>query len=359
VSVRAELLAWYGAHRRDLPWRRTGDPYAIWVSEVMLQQTQVAAVLPYFERFLARFPTPAALAEADEDAVLAAWSGLGYYRRVRHLREGARQVVARHRGAVPEDLASLRALPGIGAYTAGAIASIAFGREEPVLDGNVRRVLARWTADPGEGGDARFWALARTLVPGPRPGDWNQALMELGATVCTPKDPDCARCPVRARCRAHATGTPERFPRARPRKPSRTVRVEVALIEHDGAVLLERGGTGGPLRGKWDLPAAEAGGEALAGEALRAALRERHGIDVVPGPLGRPALHTILDRRLRLCVIRCAWPQRGRQRGMEPGAGLRWMVAEALDATPVSGATRKVLRANLVRATSSAGGRAL
>ena len=259
MSRRADLLAWYDATRRDLPWRRTRDPYAIWVSEVMLQQTQVAAVLPYWERFLARFPTPAALAEADEDAVLAAWSGLGYYRRVRHLREGARQVVERHGGSVPPSLDALRALPGIGPYTAGAIASIAFGCEEPVLDGNVRRVLARWTADKGEGGDARFWTLARTLVAGPRPGDWNQALMELGAAVCTPVAPDCARCPVAASCRAHATGAPEDFPRARPRKPSRTVRVEVALIEREGAVLLERGGAG-PLRGKWDLPAVETTG---------------------------------------------------------------------------------------------------
>ena len=352
MTLRDALLAWYRAHRRDLPWRHTRDPYAIWVSEVMLQQTQVAAVLPYFERFLARFPTPAALADADEDAVLAAWSGLGYYRRVRHLREGARQVVARHGGVLPEDPAALRALPGIGPYTAGAIASIAFGQAEPVLDGNVRRVLARWTADTGEGGDARFWAQARTLVAGPDPGDWNQALMELGATVCTPQSPACAPCPVSAHCRARATGTPEAFPRARPRKPSRTVRVEVALIERDGAVLLERHGSGGPRRGKWDLPAAETPGETLAGEALQAALRARHGIHVIPGALGRPALHTILDRRLRLAVVRCAWTQRDG----EPGPGLRWMPAGALDATPVSGATRKVLRANPI---SSAGGRAL
>ncbi|HEX5043914.1 MAG TPA: A/G-specific adenine glycosylase [Candidatus Polarisedimenticolaceae bacterium] len=353
MSRRADLLAWYRAHRRDLPWRRTRDPYAIWVSEVMLQQTQVAAVLPYFEPFLARFPTPAALAEADEDAVLAAWSGLGYYRRVRHLREGARAVVMRHAGALPRQRDALRALPGIGPYTAGAIASIAFGLEEPVLDGNVRRVLARWTADAGEGGDARFWDLARSLVAGPDPGDWNQALMELGATVCTPQAPRCAECPVSRPCRARATGAPEDFPRPRPRKPSRTVSVEVALIERDGAVLLERKGSGGPLRGKWDLPAVETGGgEALAGEALRAALRARHGIDVVPGTVGRPAVHTILDRRLRLAVVRCTWGQRD----VDPGPALRWMAREALDATPVSGATRKVLRAN---ATSAAGGRAL
>ena len=356
MSLRSDLLAWYDRMRRDLPWRRTRDPYAIWVSETMLQQTQVAAVLPYFERFLARFPTLADLAAAEEDAVLAAWSGLGYYRRVRHLQEGARRVMEGHGGTVPQDPAALRALPGVGPYTAGAIASIAFGREEAVLDGNVRRVLARWTADPGEGGDARFWQLARSLVAGPRPGDWNQALMELGATVCTPQAPACGRCPVPAHCRAHRSGSAADFPRARPRKPSRTVQVEVALIEREGAVLLERQGAGGPLRGKWDLPAVETGGmHALVGEAVRTALRERHGIDVLPGTLGRPASHTILNRRLRLAVVRCAWPQRE----PAPGSGLRWMAAGELDATPVSGATRKVLRANLVRATSSAGGRAL
>jgi A/G-specific adenine glycosylase len=318
----------------------------------MLQQTQVAAVLPYWERFLARFPTVAALAAAEEDDVLAAWSGLGYYRRVRQLRDGARQVLACHEGAVPPDPAALRALPGIGAYTAGAIASIAFDRPEPVLDGNVRRVLARLTADPGDGGDAPFWTMARDLVAGPRPGDLNQALMELGATVCTPAAPRCVDCPIASHCRGLATGTPAAFPRAKRRKPSRTVRVEVALVERDGAVLLERGGSGGPLRGKWDLPAVELSGrEPLHGEALRLALRGRHGVDVVPGALGRPATHTILDRRLRLTVVRCAWPQ-----GSVPGPLLRWMEADALEATPVSGATRKVLRGN---ATSSATARAL
>jgi A/G-specific adenine glycosylase len=353
MSLRSDLLTWYAAHRRDLPWRRTRDPYAIWVSEVMLQQTQVATVLPYWERFLARFPTVEALASAEEDDVLAAWSGLGYYRRVRHLREGARRVLACHDGALPQDPQALRALPGIGAYTAGAIASIAFGRPEPVLDGNVRRVLARLTADAGTGGDAGFWELARSLVAGPRPGDLNQALMELGATVCTPQNPGCDACPVAAHCRGLASGSPSSFPAPRPRKPSRTVRVEVALVLRSGAVLLESQGSGGPLRGKWDLPAVETREvPPLAGGAVRAALRERHGIEVVPGAVGRPATHTILDRRLRLTVVWCAWPQ-GREL---PGLRLRWMDAGALDETPVSGATRKVLRGNAI---SSATGRAL
>ena len=352
MSLREDLLAWYDAHRRDLPWRRTRDPYAIWVSEVMLQQTQVATVLPYWERFLSRFPTLSVLAAAEEDDVLAAWSGLGYYRRVRHLREGARRVLACHDGAVPQSMDALRALPGIGAYTAGAIASIAFDLPEPVLDGNVRRVLARLTADRGEGTDARFWAQARTLVAGPRPGDLNQALMELGATVCMPQNPRCDACPVAAHCRGFASGTPEVFPSPRARKPSRSVRVEVALVVRTGSVLLERQGSGGPLRGKWDLPAVELGEvPPLAGEALRTALRERHGIHVVPGALGRPATHTILERRLKLTVVRCAL-----QEWEEPGPGLRWMDPGALDATPVSGATRKVLRGNAI---SSATGRAL
>jgi A/G-specific adenine glycosylase len=353
LRLREALLAWYGEHRRDLPWRRTRDPYAIWVSEVMLQQTQVAAVLPYWERFLARFPTVAALAGASEDDVLAAWSGLGYYRRVRDLRAGAIQVLACHEGAVPREPEALRALPGIGAYTAGAIASIAFDRPEPVLDGNVRRVLARWTADPGEGGDARFWALARALVEGPRPGDWNQALMELGATVCTPQAPRCPECPIAGECRGLASGTPEAFPRPRPSKPSHTIRVEVALIEQEGAVLLEEKGSGGPLRGRWDLPAAEVTGrEPVVGEALRKALRRRHAMAIVPGALQGRAMHTILNRRLRLELVRCVWPQPPR----DPGPRLRWMEAGALDRTPVSGATRKVLEGI---ASSSATARAL
>lgn len=225
AACRSALLAHFERHGRDLPWRRSRDPYAIWVSEVMLQQTRVETVIPYYTRFLERFPTPRALADAPLESVLAAWAGLGYYRRARLLHAGARAVVAQHGGVLPGDVKALRALPGVGDYTAGAIASIAFGLPEPVVDGNVERVIARLFAlrgDPRRAPTrARLWALARRFADCDRPGDVNQALMDLGATVCLPVHPRCLLCPVRRFCAAHAQGDPERYPERRPRIPVR------------------------------------------------------------------------------------------------------------------------------------------
>ncbi|HEY1908255.1 MAG TPA: A/G-specific adenine glycosylase, partial [Myxococcaceae bacterium] len=210
AELRAALLRWYDAQARDLPWRRTRDPYRIWVSEVMLQQTQVSVVLPYWTAFLARFPDLDSLARASLDDVLAAWRGLGYYARARNLHRAAVAVVERHAGGLPDDVDALRALPGFGRYTVGAVASIAFGKEVPLVDGNVARVLARLAGLEGPTGDAgrekQLWALAEALVQGERPGDWNQALMELGATVCRQEQPTCLLCPVRAHCGALASG---------------------------------------------------------------------------------------------------------------------------------------------------------
>ena len=195
-GIAPALLGWYDRERRDLPWRRTRDPYAVWVSEVMLQQTRVATVVDYYTRFMHRFPSLQALAEAAEDDVLKIWQGLGYYRRARALLAGARAVVAKHAGRLPAEPARLRELPGVGPYTAGAIASIAFGVREPVVDGNVTRVLCRLYALAGDPERAplpqRIRRLASELVPAKRPGDFNQALMELGATLCTPRAPDCS-----------------------------------------------------------------------------------------------------------------------------------------------------------------------
>jgi A/G-specific adenine glycosylase len=283
-ALRAPLLRWYAKHRRDLPWRKTRDPYAIWVSEAMLQQTTVAAVIPYWERFLKRFPDVGTLARAKEEDVLAAWTGLGYYRRARALREGAIAVLERHAGTVPGDREALLALPGIGPYTAGAIASVAFGRAEPVVDGNVKRVFARLFALRASGASAerRYWEIAGRLVEGPAPGDLNQALMELGATICTPRSPDCPRCPLSRACRARASGRPEAFPRA-PRRPEvREIDVAVAWIERAGRVLVERAHPGSPLRGAWDLPATivEQGDS---GAALAQSLLTHAGVHIEPG----------------------------------------------------------------------------
>lgn len=253
------LLAWYRAHGRDLPWRRTRDPYAIWVSEVMLQQTTVKTAIPYYRRFLARFPTARRLAAARPQAVLKCWEGLGYYSRARNLHAAARLVAARHGGRVPDDPAALRALPGVGPYTAGAILSIAHGRRAPLLDGNVARVLCRYLAireDPRTpAARERLWAVARRWIDGPSPGDVNQAWMELGATVCTPRAPACQLCPIRSACHARRLGIENLLPAraAHARAPLR--RGFAALLRRrDGRVFLARRPLRGLLGGLWGFP---------------------------------------------------------------------------------------------------------
>ena len=235
-SERARLLSWYRASARDLPWRRTRDPWAVWVSEIMLQQTRVETVVAYYERFLERFPTPAAMARAPEDAVLSVWSGLGYYRRARLLHAAAKLVVRDHAGAVPRAREVRLTLPGVGRYTAGALGSIAFGLAEPIVDGNVARVLSRLRAIEAPLGsrasDAALWAEAEALVVGADPGALNQALMELGATVCTPRAPRCDDCPIRASCRARAADRVDTLPLPRTRAAKKRVHL-VAVVATD------------------------------------------------------------------------------------------------------------------------------
>ncbi len=215
-SARADLLSWYDQHKRSLPWRDINDPWSTWVSEIMLQQTRVSSVLDYFDRFMDRFPTPRDLAEAEWDEVASLWAGLGYYSRARNLWEGAKQVVERHHGKVPQTLTEIKALKGVGPYTAGAICSIAFDQPTPIVDGNVMRVFARLYCVTEEMRSAPaqkiFWRLASDWAEGERPGDLNQAIMELGATVCTPKSPTCLFCPLRDVCRASHEADPLSFP---------------------------------------------------------------------------------------------------------------------------------------------------
>jgi len=344
--LRRALLRWYGRNRRDLPWRNTCDPYAIWVSEIMLQQTQVATVIPYYERFLERFPDVGGLAAADEEQVLALWSGLGYYRRARALRLGARHVLEHHAGDLPADAESLRRIPGIGRYTAGAIASTAFGIREPVLDGNVRRVLSRLHAiDESVRGAAaterELWTIAGTLVDGPDPGGLNQALMELGALVCRPRDPDCPCCPLSALCAARGSGDPTRYPTPRRRAPVRRVRVAVAVLERGSSLLLERPGDTSPFRGNWDLPALVLHATTDGMEALRRELSRTHTLDVSVNRPEASARHGIMQSRLELEIHR-ARLRRGRVAGRD---SLRWVSRDDIESTAVSGATRKVLRA--------------
>ena len=344
-ALRAALLAWYRANRRDLPWRRTRDPYAIWISEAMLQQTRVETVIPYYERFLARFPDVAALATADLDDVTALWAGLGYYSRARNLHRAAREVMEHHAGRLPDDVDALRALPGVGRYTAGALASIAFDKPAPIVDGNVARVLARLLALDGDVRSHevqdRLWSEAGELAHGEDPGAANQALMELGATVCTPRAPRCDACPWTRACAARAQGRAEELPvKSRASEPRR-IEAVAALLKRGGRVLAVQRPQRGLLGGLWELP----GGEIAAGEpperALARALQAGLGLGISNvRPVGRVE-HAFTHRLLRLHVYR-AGPSEGRVRRTGWDAH-RWVSPAALGALPVGGPTRKAL----------------
>lgn len=272
------LLDWFALHgRKDLPWQSEPSPYRVWVSEIMLQQTQVAVVIPYFERFIARFPSPCKLAEADLDSVLRLWAGLGYYARARNLHRAAGIIRDRHGAQLPSDLNELMALPGIGRSTAGAIVSLAWGRPAAILDGNVRRVLTRCFAISGWPGQtqvaARLWALAETLIQAiaepqsgldrPLASAYNQALMDLGATLCSRTRPDCARCPLRAGCLARLGGSVALYPQAKPgRALPRRQATWLVLRDPDGRVLLLRQPASGLWGGLWVLPTIPPGEDA-------------------------------------------------------------------------------------------------
>lgn len=260
----ADLLAWYDRHRRALPWRalpgESADPYRVWASEIMLQQTTIAAVKPYYERFMARFPTVEALAAAPSEAVMQAWAGLGYYSRARNLHACSKAVVAEHGGRFPDTEEGLRALPGIGAYTAGAVAAIAFDRPAAAVDGNVERVVTRLFAIEEQMPAAKPLVRERVLamLPPSRPGDFAQALMDLGATICTPRSPACALCPWREPCAARAAGTQETYPRKGAKKTGEArYGAAFVLLRADGAVLLRTRPDKGLLGGMAEVPTSE------------------------------------------------------------------------------------------------------
>ncbi|HNW59715.1 MAG TPA: A/G-specific adenine glycosylase [bacterium] len=272
---RAALLGWFSRAARILPWRENRDPYRVWISEIMLQQTQVKQVLPYYERFLARFPDVAALAAAPLDQLLKAWEGMGYYARARNLHRAAQEIVRAHGGRFPQEAAAVRALPGIGPYTAAAILSIAFGRPEVVVDGNVARVIARLSAVAEEAkstaGRKRIEALAAAFFDPERPGDFNEAMMELGAVICTPRAPACPECPVAACCAARRKGDVEGYPVRRPAKAKPHYQIAAALIWRGEELLIARRREEGLLGGLWEFP----GGKQQPGESLEeTAVRE-------------------------------------------------------------------------------------
>lgn len=361
--IRRTLLRWYQKNRRDLPWRHTRDPYAIWIAETMLQQTRVRTVLPYYRRFLKAFPTVGALDRASKEKVLARWSGLGYYRRAENLKRAARIIAREHGGKIPRQLPPLRALPGVGAYTAGALMSIAFNRPYPALDGNARRVLTRLF---GVNGATELHAIASRAARCARPGEWNQALMELGATICVARDPHCPLCPVRQSCAAWRCGRalekapsaptravvprlaslahddPERGPTVTGRGPRRRVeKVQwpLVVIQKRQKVLLRRRPAAALLNGLWELP----GGERKRGESLTAALtRHLNGLGsiVKHSLLVGEVRHSITHRRIRAPVLLLAQP--GKE--IHPGRGWRWAPLSSLRRYPLSSLSLKAIK---------------
>lgn len=331
------LLDWFDAHARDLPWRRARTPYSVLVSELMLQQTTVRAAVPFYERFLARFPGWAALASAPLDDVLAAWAGLGYYRRARSLHAIAQAVVAR--GDFPADAAEARALPGIGPYTAGAVLSLAMGQPLPAVDGNVARVLARHAGEPlnvsRERDRRRLEALALGLQAADRPGDFNEALMELGATICTPRSPACLLCPVADDCRARVEGRVGELPPRAPRAPPREVRAAAAVIVERGRVLLARRGDGERVMpGLWELPGGWS--EREAGSFLESDVLPALGGGRVLERLGS-VRHVVTTRRITVELLRCELSRRAPRRD-----DLAWRTSTETDLA-LTGATRRAL----------------
>ena len=344
-SIADHLLGWYDRNRRELPWRSTREPYAIWVSEMMLQQTQVATVIDYYERWMRRFPTLEALASADEQAVLATWQGLGYYSRARSLLRAARIVHTEHRGRLPRTVDELRALPGIGPYTAGAIASIAYDVRAAVVDGNVIRVLSRLHAlrgDPTRAPlKAELWRRAAESVPAARPGDFNQALMELGATLCTPRKPRCGDCPLAVQCRARALGLADALPELPARAAPTAVLTVAAVVFRGRRVLLTQLGPEAPRwAGMWQFPVTSPEPGESAETALVRVVRDSAGLRVRVGGLLTSIRHGVTRYRITLDAYVCA-PAGGVGRAKRSRT-LRWLDPDELGPLPLPAAHRKL-----------------
>lgn len=319
------LLDWYGDHARDLPWRHTADPYAIWISEIMLQQTQVATVMAYWERWMQALPTVHHLARAKPDRVLKLWEGLGYYSRARNLQAAAQQIISQHNGVFPNDPTAIRALPGIGRYTAGAVSSIAFNLPEPIVDGNVTRILTRlfgWPGDPkGKAMQLQLWSVAATMVRQVEDcSSLNQSLMELGATICHPRSPNCESCPVAKSCVARKQSTIDLIPAPSKRAPVEQRRIEAYWITRAGKVLLQQRRPGFHNAGFWELPNNETS------PPIR--------LPAKAAPLAT-VRHTITKYRIQLEAYAVDKPK---------SLSGRWCGMEELNALPLTAAHRKLLQ---------------
>jgi A/G-specific adenine glycosylase len=342
-SFAPALLAWYRRQRRDLPWRcpmgQTPDPYRVLLSEFMLQQTQVATVVPYFQAFLRQYPSMAALAAAEEQEVLRLWQGLGYYARARNLHAAAKLIVGKYSGQIPGSAAELLTLPGVGRYTAGAIASIAFGRREPILDGNVARVLCRLdniAADPRERTtQAHLWRRAEEILPRSNVGDFNSALMELGATICTPRSPKCGVCPVREFCRALAAGTQEKIPPPKKSRPTPLIQRWTICIRHGNRWLIEQRPAKGRWARLWQFPTMEPKGD----HPTAGMIRREVGLSVTkPTSLGTIA-HALTHRRYTFDVFAC---ESKTDRMISTDRTRRWVAISAMGQYPLSRAQIRI-----------------
>jgi A/G-specific adenine glycosylase len=344
TRLASALLTWYAKNRRDLPWRRRRDPYAIWISEVMLQQTRVETVVPYYRRWMQRFPNVQRLARARPQQVLAVWEGLGYYRRALQLRRAAQVVVQGHGGRLPQSVAELRQLPGIGPYTAAAIAAFAFGQDEVALDGNLRRVLARLIDLPIDPrtpeGEARLLRYARRHLPRGEASVFNQALMDLAAQVCLPRRPRCDACPLRRMCRARIRGVQEARP-VRGRATPAPQRIATAgVIRQRGRVLIGRRPEGVLLGGLWEFPGGKCWRRETAAACLRRELREELGIEVEVGASLGVFRHSYTHFHVTMYAYDCRI-RRGRPQTSEHTA-LRWIVPGRLGSYPMGRVARRI-----------------
>ena len=348
MSFVPALLDWYKVNARDLPWRSDLSPYRTWVSEIMLQQTQVDTVIPYFNRWMVCFPDIHALAAADEQDVLSAWEGLGYYSRARNLHKAAQKLVNHFGGQLPVTSTELQCLPGIGLYTAGAIASIAFDEDVPAVDGNIRRVLARLfnVSLPARSteGEALLGALAREHLPPGRAGEYNQALMDLGALICKPKNPACERCPIADVCQARQLGLQGQRPVRLPRKKTPHLTVTAAVICQNGQVLLAQRPPDGLLGGLWEFPGGtKEDTDADLTVCLKREIQEELGVDInVDEPFGRYD-HAYTHFKITLHAFKCSLAEGAQPRPMEDQA-LDWAALEALPDYPMGKVDRLIAR---------------
>ncbi len=346
VELQRSLRQWYQQQGRELPWRNTRDPYAIWVSEIMLQQTQVKTVVPYYERWLSRFADIAELASADQQEVLKLWQGLGYYARARNLHRAAQVVVTHHGGIFPKDLDAVLALPGIGLTTAGGILSAAFNLPFAILDGNVKRVLTRLVALPlpPKRAIAQLWHLSDTLLDRTHPRDFNQALMDLGATVCTPHQPNCAQCPWQWHCQAYRQGLQSELPMSESRAPIPHKQIGVAVIWNDqGYILIDRRKQSGLLGGLWEFPGGKLEPGETVEECIRREIQEELGIEVAVGDRLISVNHTYSHFRVTLEVHHC------QHVGGEPQPiecdEVRWVTLTEIDQFPFPAANVQIIEA--------------